>query len=90
MTHLIITTIMTTYKTTEKVPTWSLGYLVNGDSTGLTDEEIAQIDKWSNDLKIEIISPDIDAWGNTHPYFTHIPAFGLPTEVEDCTLICKE
>ena len=90
MTHPLTTMMMTTYKTTEKVPTWSLGYLVNGDSTGLTDEEIAQIDKWSNDLKIEIISPDIDAEGNTQPYFTHVPAFGLPTEVEDCTLICRE
>ena len=27
-------------KTTEKIPTWSLGYIINGDMTGLTDEEI--------------------------------------------------
>ena len=23
-------------KTTEKIPTWSLGYIINGDATGLT------------------------------------------------------
>lgn len=32
-------------KNIEKVPTWALCYLVYGDSTGLTDEEICMIDK---------------------------------------------
>ncbi len=81
---------MATYKTIEKIPTWSLGYLINGDSTGLTNEEIALADQWCKDIKAEIISPDMDEEGNTMPYFTHVPAFGLPTEVEDCTLICRE
>ena len=27
-------------KTMEKIPTWSLGYIINGDMTGLTDDEI--------------------------------------------------
>ena len=31
-------------KSIEKIPTWSLGYIINGDSTGLTDEEIRMID----------------------------------------------
>ena len=81
---------MATYKTIEKIPTWSLGYLINGDSTGLTDEEIALADQWSKDTKAEVISPHTDIEGNMQPYFTHVPAFGLPTEVEDCTLICRE
>ena len=81
---------MATYKTIEKIPTWSLGYLINGDSTGLTDEEIALADQWSKDTKAEVISPHTDIDGNMQPYFTHVPAFGLPTEVEDCTLICRE
>lgn len=46
---------MATYKTIEKIPTWSLGYLINGDSTGLTDEEIALADQWSKDTKAEVI-----------------------------------
>ena len=81
---------MATYKTIEKNPTWSLGYLINGDSTGLTDEEIALADQWSKDTKAEVISPHTDIEGNMQAYFTHVPAFGLPTEVEDCTLICRE
>ena len=68
---------MATYKTIEKIPTWSLGYLINGDSTGLTDEEIALADQWSKDTKAEVISPHTDIEGKMQPYFTHVPAFGL-------------
>lgn len=28
----------------EPIPTWALCYLINGDPTGLTDDEIAMID----------------------------------------------
>jgi len=35
--------------TTEQVPTWAIGYLEYGDSTGLTDEEIEAIDEWLNE-----------------------------------------
>lgn len=31
-------------KTTEKIPTWSLGYIINGDATALTDDEVQTID----------------------------------------------
>lgn len=33
-------------KSIEKIPIWSLGYLINGDVTGLTDEEIKMIEDW--------------------------------------------
>ena len=33
-------------KTTEKIPTWSLGYIINGDATALTDDEVLTIDRW--------------------------------------------
>ncbi|WP_048741034.1 DUF6926 domain-containing protein, partial [Prevotella bivia] len=61
---------MATYKTIEKIPTWSLGYLINGDSTGLTDEEIALADQWSKDTKAEVISPHTDIW-KSHTNLTH-------------------
>lgn len=32
-------------KTTEKIPTWSLGYIINGDATALTDDEVLTIDR---------------------------------------------
>ena len=37
-------------RTTEKIPTWSLGYIINGDMTGLTDEEIRMIISGARDL----------------------------------------
>ena len=37
---------------TEPIPTWALCYLINDDRSGLTDEEIAMIDKWYTDNKV--------------------------------------
>ena len=74
-------------KTTEKIPTWSLCYLINGDATGLTDDEIRMIDKWMNDWQVQIVSPVTDGEGNALPYFSHYPLFRLPTEVEDCYIL---
>lgn len=44
-------------KTTEKIPTWSLCYLVNGDASGLTDEELQTIDRWYKDMGVQVVSP---------------------------------
>jgi len=77
-------------KTTEKIPTWSLCYLVNDDASGLTDEEIQSIDHWCKNLGVQIVSPCMDDECDTHPYFSHCPAFGLPTEVVDCDILYIE
>lgn len=74
-------------KTTEKIPTWSLCYLINGDATGLTEDEINMIDQWTSDWQVQIVSPFTDEEGNAHPYFSHYPLFRLPTEVEDCDIL---
>ena len=74
-------------KTTEKIPTWSLCYLINGDATGLTEDEINMIDQWTSDWQVQIVSPFTDEEGNAHPYFSHCPLFGLPSEVEDCDIL---
>lgn len=42
-------------RTTEKIPTWSLCYLINGDATALTDEEIRMVDEWVS--QCPIVSP---------------------------------
>lgn len=73
--------------TTEKIPTWSLCYLINGDATGLTDDEIRMADKWMDDWQVQTVSPVTNEEGNAQPYFSHRPLFGLPTEVEDCDIL---
>lgn len=75
------------YKTTKKIPSWSLNYLINGDATGLTKEEKDAIDKWYAEWQVQTVSPVTDEEGNTQPYFSHCPLFGLPTDVEDCDIL---
>ena len=60
-------------KTTEKIPTWSLGYIINGDMTGLTDEEIRMIDEWLSKWKVQIVSfSDFQPKWRTATYFTRM------------------
>lgn len=61
-------------KTTEKIPTWSLCYLINGDATGLTEDEINMIDQWTSDWQVQIVSPFTDEEGNA-PLFLALSAF---------------
>lgn len=60
-------------KTTEKIPTWSLGYIINGDMTGLTDEEIRMIDEWQSKWNVQVVSPLTDEEGNAQPISHVIP-----------------
>ena len=76
-------------KTTEKIPTWSLCYLVNGDASGLTDEELQTIDRWYKDMGVQVVSPVMDDECGTQHYFSHYPTFGLPAEVVDCDILYK-
>lgn len=75
--------------TKEPIPTWALCYLINGDPTGLTDEEIAMVDKWYEQNKVEVVCTAPDQEGEYCPYSTHYPAFGLPTEVIDCNVMMR-
>ena len=85
-----------TYSTQEKIPAWAICYLVNGDLTGLTEEEIETVQKWEKDNKVIDVSPKRITGKNgeegdiAEPYFSSYPAFGLPTDVYDCDVICME
>lgn len=41
----------------ETIPTWALCYIINGDASGLTDEEIRMVDEAIRKNNIEIVSP---------------------------------
>ena len=70
----------------EKIPTWSLCYLVNGDKDNLTDDEIEMIDKWWTENNVQIVSPVSNDEGDCFPYFDPFPAFGLASDVIDCSV----
>ncbi len=64
----------------EAIPTWALCYIINGDASGLTDEEIRMVDEAMRKNNIEIVSPRYNEDMCTE----------LPTEVEDCDIIYHE
>lgn len=78
-------------KDIEKIPTYALPYLVNGDASNLTEDEIKQIDEICRKQGIELVVPISDSVeGGTEPYFSCTPLFGKPTEVEDCIIIHRK
>lgn len=75
-------------KSIERIPSWSLGYIINGDATGLNDNEIRMIDDLFQKQHIELVYPVGDnEKTETQTYFSSFPFFGLPAEVEDCLVI---
>lgn len=76
-------------KSIEKIPTWSLGYLINGDAMGLTDEEIKMIEDWWRTQRVELVCT-IAQGEESQTYFSHYPLFGLPAEVEDCVVLYSD
>lgn len=80
-------------KVVERIPTWALCYIINGDPSGLEDDDIAKVDNFFKSYErigcpIQIVSPIVeDENAGPHAYFSHYPAFGLPCEVEDCEVL---
>lgn len=66
--------------TTEQIPSYALPYLINGDASGLTDEDIEEIDNWVQQNGISnVCQPEEE-----YPYFCTHPAFGKAADVFDC------
>lgn len=67
-----------------RIPTWALNYLVNAETEGLTDEDLALVRAWEDqwDGPISISTSD-------DPYFSNSPEFGLPCDVEDCEVLVR-
>lgn len=50
----------------------------------MTDKEKAFADEWWERNNVQTVSPVSEDNGETHPYFSHFPAFGLASDVTDC------
>lgn len=71
--------------TTEKIPVYALSALINGDYSGMEEEDIQNISEWLERSEIkEVICPTDEEY---KPYFTECPAFGLATDVVDCQCV---
>ncbi len=81
----------TNKKSVERIPTYAIPYLVNGDATGLTTEDKEIIDEAYRKHSIEVVVPITDSVeGSPQPYFSSSPMFGKPAEVEDCIVIMSQ
>ena len=71
------------YIDTINLPTWAVDYLVNGDSSGISEEDIATVDQWLESLDHHCVSFDFDCDGEIlGTFFTQYPEFGLACECE--------
>ena len=85
--------------TFESVPSWSLPYIANGDAEGLSEDDIALVEKWENKMRNFGFRPDVfdfvreDENGELYldpeqeAYFDSFPAFGLPSDCFMCLFV---
>lgn len=66
----------------ENIPEWAVGYMAYGDSTGLSDKEISQIDNWMKENKLSNLSEISD-----ERHFASHPEFGLACDCVEGTFI---
>lgn len=66
------------------IPDWSLPYLVNGDPSGLEDDDVKTVDEWVNKNKVEIVNPT-----DEHDEFTRNAEFGDACACTVCFVHCR-
>lgn len=71
------------------IPSYAVCYLIYGESEGLTDEDIQNIDQWVDKMEKANNgrSFDVNPISGCDEYFDSNPCFGLPCYVEDCWII---
>lgn len=69
-----------------QLPEYAVCYLEYGDDSGLSEEDVRNIDAWRDSLECDEspYSPSFDYGENR--YFTSYPAFGLPCDCIDLTV----
>ena len=79
------------FETIEKIPTWALCYIINGDASGLEDEDVKMVDDFCSQFPGAIYCPiRINDDGDFDVYFSRYPAFGLACDVVDTEIIIFE
>lgn len=70
-----------------KIPSWAMCYLINGEDSALDAEDKKLVDDWVEKMReggrIDICYSKEGA----EAYFCSHPAFGLPSDVEDCDVV---
>lgn len=66
------------------VPSYAICYLVNDDPSGLSDDDIKNINNWVDSMKKEGKCMDVSPISGRDEYFDSTPPFGLPCNSIDC------
>lgn len=85
--------------TFESIPSWALPCITNGDTDGLSEDDISLIEKWENKMIKWGFKPDVfdfvregengDVYldPDQEAYFDSFPAFGLPSDCYCCLFV---
>lgn len=68
-----------------EIPEWALCYLVNGDLTGLSDEDIKMVQDWEKNNHVY----DVEALEEEGSFSWH-PEFGKACNVVKCSVFIYE
>ena len=86
----------------EDVPVWAISYLVNGDASDLSDEEIAECERWHAEMQeVGMLHFEPLHVNDKREYtddtncplakkFCTFPAFGKSSDCIECLIITKE
>lgn len=77
----------------DKFPTYTLSYIINGDASGIDEDDVANCDEWYDrltaslkeshpDAQIMFLYDEQEECGS----FTPFPAFGLACNAVDCVI----
>lgn len=66
------------------IPNWSIPYLVNGDSSGIEDDEVEMVDDWCKKNNVETVDPTDEQDG-----FTTDTEFGDACDCTVCFVHCR-
>lgn len=73
--------------TIEKIPEYMMPYFINGDKSGIEDEDIQNAKDWMEASGVqEVILPSDEDY---QLYFTFYPAFGEGCDVVDCECVLE-
>lgn len=69
------------------IPMWAMSYLVNSDGSSLDEQDRKTVDDWREKTRQGGRIDVVPTYKEDSAYFCRHPAFGLPTDVEDCEVV---
>lgn len=75
------------YQDERFIPAWALPYIFNSDSSGLTDQDLADLSTWEKQLEKQGFTSPVFDLLEDEPSFCHNPEFGLPTDCYKCAIV---